>query len=407
MRIGLMSTFPPHECGIATYTRDLEEALRKTGVETFILSSEGAKGDNVHEVMTVDNPSFAARAFDVTSRLTPDLIHIQHEFGLYGPQRGMEVLNFMTRLKFHGIPLATTFHTVNPKATELEQNITVRIVEECDIVIVHEKEHLSTLEKWCGIAALEKIRVIPHGIRNVQPVPHAKEKLGLEGHKIVLMCGYYRPSKGFHRALDFMPAVLDKHPDVRLVISGKTRQIEFDQYRKDLLESFRKSEISDRVTFFKGQFPQHTFDTILSAADVVAMPYEAGAQSGIMAQCMAMETPVVGSDLPAFINALELTGAGRCAANDTEFSAAIEEILYDAEVRDSISESIKNIKESKSWENTASHHLSVYRSMLPQDSADDRFIYVPESHITTRIPETHSLKKNMGFDPSRPKKKSA
>lgn len=74
MRIGFVSTYPPIECGIGTYTSYLNEALRKQNNETFVVSQVGARGVNVFPIYWADSISLATHIFTVSAKLTPDVI---------------------------------------------------------------------------------------------------------------------------------------------------------------------------------------------------------------------------------------------------------------------------------------------------------------------------------------------
>ena len=110
-----------------------------------------------------------------------------------------------------------------------------------------------------------------------------------------------------------------------------------------------------------GQFPQPVFDTILSAADVVALPYEAGAQSGIMAHCFAFRKPVVTSDRPAFVKWLSESGGGLAAGSDEELCGHIIRLLQDDDYRQSLRDNIgRFVTERASWRVVAGRHRDVY-----------------------------------------------
>jgi glycosyltransferase involved in cell wall biosynthesis len=104
MRIGFVSTYPPIECGIATYTSYLNEALKKIGNETFVVSPLGAHGEGVFPVYRPESTSMPTQIYDISAEFTPDIMHIQHEYGLYGPQKGVQVIGLIVMYKLVGIP---------------------------------------------------------------------------------------------------------------------------------------------------------------------------------------------------------------------------------------------------------------------------------------------------------------
>ncbi|MCK4249351.1 MAG: glycosyltransferase, partial [Candidatus Omnitrophica bacterium] len=298
MRIAYISTYPPIECGIGTYTSYLNEEIKKHDNETFIISQIGAQGKNVFPIFRAQSVSIGDQVFKITAKITPDLVHIQHEYGLYGPQKGVQIVGLILRYRLVDVPVVITLHTVSPKLRHYEEIILQSIVNGCSAIIVHEGRQKETLVKYFGQA--KKIHVIPHGVREISPVKDAKKKLEVEGKKVILLCGYFRPTKGFHKIVEIFPKVCEKVDNAVLMIAGKSRGLEYKDYQKEFFEAINSSSVNDKILVLRGQFPQKTFDTIISASDVVALPYEIGGQSGVMAHCYAFSKPVVTSALPAF-----------------------------------------------------------------------------------------------------------
>jgi glycosyltransferase involved in cell wall biosynthesis len=162
--------------------------------------------------------------------------------------------------------------------------------------------------------------------------------------------------------VDFFPSVVEKVPDAWLVLAGKLRVAEFSIYRRMLFEKISTSPVRDRIEVFRGKFPQKTFDTILSAADIVILPYTAGAQSGIMAHAMTFGKPVVTSNLAAFVDTLERSKAGFHAQTDDEYVDRIVTLLTDTEVYNRFSQNaLAYVKEIISWDIVAHQTLNVYK----------------------------------------------
>ncbi|MCK5250994.1 MAG: glycosyl transferase family 1, partial [Spirochaetaceae bacterium] len=112
MRIAMISTYPPIECGIATYAENLCGALKKGNNEILVISQHGAAGDRVYPVYNATDDNIAAEIFTILAKLTPDLVHIQHEFGLYGVQHGIQINELILRLRMVDLPMVVTLHTV-------------------------------------------------------------------------------------------------------------------------------------------------------------------------------------------------------------------------------------------------------------------------------------------------------
>ncbi len=378
MRIVFVSTYPPIECGIGTYTSFLAEALARTPTELHIVSQYGAEGRHVYPSYSPNDEGIARRIFNAAVKVTPDIVHIQHEFGLYGELDGIAVLELIYRIKSTATPVIATFHTVQ-KGPEFRKELILRAMcRELDGIIVHEEEHVNILRSVFDTDTA-KIFLIEHGARVMTPVPGAKEKLNLENRKVILLAGYFRPTKCFEKIVDLFPHIVDRVPDAWLVLSSKLRMLEFSMYRKMLIEKINDSPAKERIEVFRGQFPQKTFDTILSACDIIVLPYIVGAQSGIMAHAMTFGKPLVTSNLEAFVATLEKSGAGFYAETDDEYVDRIVTLLTDEEVYNRFSRNALNyVKEKISWDIIADKTIHVYEQFERKPECRTRYVFVGE-----------------------------
>ncbi len=377
MRIGFVSTYPPIECGIGSYTRYLNEALRKIGNETFVVSPLGAQGVGVFPIYRPESTSMPTQIFDISAEFTPDIIHIQHEYGLYGPHRGVHVIGLIVMYKLADIPVVTTLHTVQEEPDHAESTLLRLILRESSAVIVHEQFQKDTLVKHFGQE--EKIHVIYHGIREVEVIQDAKKKLGIEGKKVILLCGYFRPTKGFQELVELMPEICKQANDIVLLVAGKARGLEYLEYQKEFYEAINNSPVNDKIVVLRGQFPQHTFDTIVSASDIVVLPYVKGAQSGIMAQCFAFNKPVITSNLLAFRKLVKRSKGGWICKSNKEYVQDIIKILRDDDLYRTAQKNIKEyVKNYSSWTLIAQQHIKVYRSVVRIPYGRAKYVYWEE-----------------------------
>ncbi len=377
MRIGFVSTYPPIECGIATYTSYLNEAIRKSGNETFVVSPRGAHGVGVFPGYRPQSSSMSTQIFDISAEFTPDIMHIQHEYGLYGPQRGVHVIGLIVMYKLAGIPVVTTLHTVPEKPDHAESTILRLIVSESAAVIVHEQFQKDTLVKLFGQE--EKIHLIYHGVREVEVIKDAKKKLGLEDKQVILLCGYFRPTKGFRKIVKLMPEICKQMNDIVLLVAGKSRGLEFQEYQREFYEAINSSPVNDRIVVLRGQFPQHTFDMIVSASDVVILPYVKGAQSGIMAQCFAFSKPVITSNLLAFRKLIKRSNGGLICKSNKEYTENIIKVLRDDHLYRTLQNNIKAyVKNHNSWSIAAQQHIEVYQSVVRIPYGRATYVYWEE-----------------------------
>jgi 1,2-diacylglycerol 3-alpha-glucosyltransferase len=273
--------------------------------------------------------------------------------------------------------VVATLHTVYSDLGEQEKTITRLIISESSAVIVHEDYQKKILLDFFGEGFKEKIHVIHHGVREVEEIPDAKKKLDLENRKVVLLCGYFRPSKGFHRFIKIFPRVVEKEPDAVLLIAGKLRGMEFLDYQRDFFELINQSPVLDNITVLRGQFPQNTFDTILCSSDVVVFPYERSGQSGILAHCYAFRKPFVASNLQALTESINRSGGGLVAETDREFADAVLNLLEDNALYKKMKKNIGDYVTNKvGWSATAKQHVDVYHSVVNVPYGKAKYIYL-------------------------------
>lgn len=376
MRIAFISTYPPIECGLATYTKYLTDAMKKFKKEIFIVSQIGAKGENTFPVYTPQNNDIAYRLFHAVENLTPDIIHIEHEFGLYGSRRGFQIIDFMLRCKVTDTPVVTTLHTVFKNFSHTEKFITQYIIDNSAAVIVHEPYQKAMLEN--DYNHQNKIKVIPHGVRSCNKTPNAKKLLDLENKKVILLSGYLRETKCFEKIIEVFPKIAAQIDNVVLLVAVRNRILEYSKYRRCLYKLIEESPSKDKIKILIGQFPQYTFDTILSAADVIALPYSKGGQSGILAQSSAFEVPVVTSNLQSFKHWNETVKGGLTCDTDNDYVKNIVKILTDEKYSSQLQKNIKQHNKLISWDKVADIHMDIYNNIINNLFKNTDFFYVPE-----------------------------
>ncbi len=191
-----ISTYPPRECGIATFTADLVNAIKNQmddSIEIEICAlKDGIQGFNYpKEVKYVLDTRHPAQYFEIAQKINDDhqvkAVMIEHEFGLYGGEYGDYIFNILDILKK---PSIITFHTVltQPDAKRLK---TVRaLADKANRLLVmtnNSKEILISNYKLSE----EKIKVIPHGTHLVlwKRKEKAKNKFGLSHRPILATFG--------------------------------------------------------------------------------------------------------------------------------------------------------------------------------------------------------------------------
>jgi glycosyltransferase involved in cell wall biosynthesis len=214
----MVSSWPPRHCGIATYSQDLVRALRKEGHEVHIVTFKdgGKKGEKfVHPVIRIKRnremkeAGWDQKLFDTIVRIRPDVVHIQHEYGLYiyDEDHSSGLLRAFFKWKVESeIPIVVTYHsvyTVLDRVEAIYMDVALKIT---NAGIVHEEYQKSYLPINIGRVA-ENVYVIPHGAKDIVPYKKAKEEYGLKGRKVVGLIGWWEPNKGFERVVKIWPKI--------------------------------------------------------------------------------------------------------------------------------------------------------------------------------------------------------
>jgi len=364
MKIGIISSCLPIHCGIASYSSYLIEELRKLRNRVYIVCHKGGKGLDCYPAFNYDDPDLPHKAFRAMMKFAPDLVHIQHEYALFGEQRGMNVIPLAYKFKLSQIPIVITLHTVPKKCDYEEKIIEKALVEITDATIVHEQYQRELIIGRVGYQ--DKIWVILHGARKIKRASKAKEKLGLMDKKVVLLVGYFRRSKNFERVVRIFPKVTEAVDDALLLIASGARSPEDIAYQDEFLEFVANSVAKNKIKVLPGPFSKEKFDLILSSADVAVLPYLNGAQSGIMAHCFAFAKPmVVSSDVQAMADLVQKTRSGLVARTDSELAEAIVTILTDKNLAKEFSDNARrHVEKHVSWQVVASRHMDVYNRIL-------------------------------------------
>jgi glycosyltransferase involved in cell wall biosynthesis len=364
MKIGIISSYLPIHCGIATYSSYLIEELRRLKNRVYIVCHKGGKGLDCYPAFNYDDPDLPHKAFKTMMKFAPDLVHIQHEYALFGEQRGMNVIPLAHKFKLSQIPTVITLHTVPKKRNYEEKIIEKVLVEITDATIVHEQYQRELIIGRVGYK--DKIWVIPHGVRQIKPASNAKEKLGLEDKRVVLLAGYFRRSKNFERVVKIFPKVTEAVDDALLLVASGARRPEDIGYQDEFLEFVANSRTKNKIKVLLGPFSKQKFDLILSSADVAVFTYLSGAQSGIMAHCLAFAKPiVVSSDVQAMADLVQKTRSGLVARTNSELAEAIITILTDKNLAKEFSDNARrHVKKRVSWQIIASRHMDVYNKIL-------------------------------------------
>ena len=303
-----VSTFPPRECGIATFTQDLTNAIDREfapAVKSKILAMN-VNGSSLYnypkkvalQISDSDIDDYLSHAKEINDSPDIKLVCIQHEYGIYGGEWGNYILPFMEMLTK---PIVVTFHTVLPRPGRELKRITKQIVEKANGIVVMTEHSATLLRRTYGIDKKKPIAVIPHGVHHIQypSKSKAKAKLNLSGRTILSTFGMLNRDKGIEYAIEALPEIIKKYPDTLYLILGATHPVvarhEGESYRNKLTRLVKKLGLDEHVKFYNKYLELDELIDFLKATDIYISPTlnPKQAVSGTISYAFSCACPIV------------------------------------------------------------------------------------------------------------------
>ncbi len=127
--------------------------------------------------------------------------------------------------------------------------------------------------------------------------PTAKQRLGLQGGRVVLACGFVRPDKGYHLLLDAVHRIKPRFADLQVVVCGEPRGPDGATYARSLMDHPAVREWPGHVTVRPEYVSDEELDLLTAAADIVVVPYlRAVGASGPIHRALGFGKVVVASE---------------------------------------------------------------------------------------------------------------
>jgi len=319
MRVAVIGNHLPRQCGIATFTTDLCDAISVEygAAGVFVVAVNDPQSRYSYpprvrfEINESELSSYKAAA-DFLNSSNVDLVCLQHEYGIFGGKAGSHILRLLRHLK---MPVVTTLHTVL-REPDLDQLIVMQeIAARSDRLIVM-SEHSSQFLQDVFRVPSRKINLIPHGIPDLpfaEPAPY-KDSLSTKGKAVLLTFGLLSPNKGFESVIHALPRILSRHSNVVYVIAGAThphvRRREGDRYRVQLQALAKELGVEQNVVFHNRFVSPQEMASLVCSADIYVTPYryEAQAVSGTLAYALGAGKAIISTP---YWHATELLGDGR------------------------------------------------------------------------------------------------
>jgi glycosyltransferase involved in cell wall biosynthesis len=371
-----ITSFPPRECGIATYSQDLIKALNNKfsntlSIKVCALESGDENFQYTDEVKYVLKTSLADRYGEMALKINKDdqirIVLIQHEFGFFKKQEPA-FLQFLTELTK---PVVVVFHTVLPYPDELLKSKIKSIAAACESIIIMTHNSADILMNDYGLPK-EKISVIAHG---THLVPHLnreslKKKYGFKGRKVLTTFGLLSSGKSIETTLKSLPLIIKTNPDVLFLVIGKTHpevlKEEGEKYRISLEAMVNEYNLTKHVKFINNYLALPYLLEYLQLTDIYLFTTNDPNQavSGTFAYAMSCGCPIISTPIPHAKEVLtEDTGIIFDFRNSQQLADRVLLLLNNTQLRRNIRINTLQKIVSTAWENSAIEHTMLFKKI--------------------------------------------
>jgi glycosyltransferase involved in cell wall biosynthesis len=372
MKISIVSTAYPLRGGIAQYTGILHNRLREGGndvqVVTFKRQYPAWLFPGKTQLETSDDASVKIPSLPIVDSIGPHTwFRAAKTIKAFQP----DLLVFKYWMPF----FAPCFGCL---ARRVKKNAETKVCYICDNVIPHERRlgdiALTRYALRAGdffvvqsqIVEKELLSLIPDARYKLVPHPvydvygdlldksESRDRLGLDGERVILFFGYVRAYKGLDLLLRAMPEILQQL-DVKLLIVGEFYEHE-KKYRK-LVDEFN---LQANVRIYADFIPNEQVNVFFSAADVVVLPYKSATQSGIVQMAYHFNKPCIVTDVGGLAEVVldDRTGFVVQPESPQAIAGAVVRFYRDGS-EEAFSAAVREEKKRYSWNNLVDTIISV------------------------------------------------
>jgi len=381
-RAVFLGSYPPRECGIATFTKDVVDAYNQAfGVSSAVIAVDEPGGEVRRygpevfaRISEQDRYSYADIA-RLVNKTPADLVNVQHEYGLFGGERGEWLLDFISKVQK---PVVITLHTVLPEPDETMLRVTRELCKHSARVVSLSETGRQLLENTYGVDP-DTLRVIHHGVPDVpfQSTDAAKASFGIGQRTVISTFGLISRGKGLEYAIEAMREVVKRHPEALYLILGEThpvvRRQEGESYRESVQEMVREFGLQYNVQLVDKYLDFDELVSYLAATDIYLTPYLNPVQivSGTLAYAVGCGKAIVSTP---YLYAKELLAHNRgflCEFRDAaSIARLLTMLLDDPALRRATERRAYRFGRQMTWPHVAVDYGNLFLELAPPGSLE-------------------------------------
>ncbi len=375
MYIVNVGTYPPKQCGIATFSMDLRNSLIRAGNDVRIISLSDHNHEYVYPPEVIFNirqhhkPDYIKAAQFVNSLPFVDMVIIQHEYGIYGNRDGELVMDFVKLLR---CPYVLVTHTVLPQPSKYQKQILNYLCHRAAGIVCMTR-HSANLLADLYEAPEEVTSVIAHGVPDfkVESSSVLKKRFLFEGRDIISTFGLIGPGKGLELGIRAIQRVCEKHPSALYLILGQTHPMlkkqEGENYRNMLEELVEELGMGENIQFVNRYLSDKELGEYLYLSDIYLSPYPNRDQavSGTMAFALGCGRAIVSTSY-AYAQEVLSNGRGLLAKKpEPDFLAdLIIDILEDPQLKERLQAAAFSVGKNWTWTNVGQDYTAFFKKVI-------------------------------------------
>lgn len=355
----MVSTFPPTQCGIATFAASLAQALTQQGAAVEVVDLPGGIEAPPHD--SILHRHRGHQDLPVTAYLldTFDAVVLQHEFGIWDGADGGGIVDLIGAL---AAPVITVLHTVPAVATGGQRRVLQHILDLCDAVVVLSHSAYRRLTADFAVRP-DTLAMIPHGATALW---HLRDGSADGTPNRILTWGLLGQGKGLEWGIRALALLRDRGVSAEYVIAGAThpniRRAEGEVYRQSLIDLARRLGVADSVTLADDYLSGAGLSELIRRSTMFLLPYDSREQitSGVLVEAIAAGGPVVATRFP---HATEMLGTGAGVLVDHRdpiaMADAVEHVLRDGEASERMRERSRALAAELDWKRVGADYLTL------------------------------------------------